>query len=80
MSTATDNDINGLVDDIKTHVILNQPYTFAKAENLARLLEAVMSNDSLTNTRSNLIQDRRIKELQGQYDCCFVGNFIVAKF
>ena len=60
--------INGLVDDIKTHVILNQPETFAKAENLARLREAVMSNDSLTNIRTNVSQDYRIKELEGQVD------------
>ena len=33
--------INGLRDDIKTHVILNQPDSFAEAENLARLREAV---------------------------------------
>ena len=69
----SDNDmlsiyINGLVDDIKTHVILNQPETFAKAENLARLREAMMSNDSLTNVRTNISQDHRIKELEGQVD------------
>ena len=33
--------INGLRDDIKTHVILNQPDSFAEAENLARVREAV---------------------------------------
>ena len=69
----TDNDmmniyINGLVDDIKTHVILNQPDSFAKAENLARLREAVMNNNSLTSARSNVMQDQRIKELEGQVD------------
>ena len=58
--------INSLVDDIKTHVILNQPETFAKSENLARLREAVMFNDSLTNVRTNASQDHRIKELEGQ--------------
>ena len=58
--------INGLVDDIKTHVILNQPETFARAENLARLCEAVMSNDSLTNVRTNASLDHRIKELEGK--------------
>ena len=60
--------INGLVDDIKTHVILNQPDSFAKAENLARLRKAVMNNDSLTSAQSNVMQDQRIKELKGQVD------------
>ena len=69
----SDNDmlsiyINGLVGDIKTHLILNQPETLAKAENLARLREAVMSNDSLTNARTSISQDHRIKELEGQVD------------
>ena len=69
----SDNDmlniyINGLADDIKTHVILNQRDTFAKAENLAKLREAVMSNDSLTNALANVNQDHSIKELEGQVD------------
>ena len=69
----SDNDmlsiyINGLVDDIKTHVILNQPETFAKAETLGRLHEAVMSSDSLTNACKNIGQDHRIRELEGQVD------------
>ena len=61
--------INGLTDEIKSHVILNQPDTFAKAENLARLRDAVMKNssvhDSLTVAR-NISQENRIKELEGQ--------------
>ena len=60
--------INGLADDIKTHVLLNQPDSLAKAEKLARLREAVMTNDSLTTGRSNILQDQRIKELEGQVD------------
>ena len=70
---SSDNDmlniyINGLADDIKTHVILNQPDTFATAENLARLCEAVLSNDPLTNAHANVSQDHCIKELEGQVD------------
>ena len=61
--------INGLTDEIKNHVILNQPDTFAKAENLARLRDAVTRNssvrDSLTVAR-NISQENRIKELEGQ--------------
>ena len=60
--------INGLRDDIKTHVILNQPDSFAEAENLARLREAVSKNSgvssSLTAVQSTL-QEQRIKELEG---------------
>ena len=69
----SDNDMlniysNGPADDIKTHVIVNQPDTFATAENLARLHEAVLSNDSLTNTHANVSQDHCIKEVEGQVD------------
>ena len=60
--------INRLADDIKSHVILNQPDSFAKAENLARLREVVMTNDWWTTARSNILQDQRIKELEGQVD------------
>ena len=61
--------INGLTDEIRNHVILNQPDAFAKAENLARLRDAVTRNssvrDSLTVAR-NISQENRIKELEGQ--------------
>ena len=61
--------INGLSDDIKNHVILNQPKTFADADNLARLRDAVSSNSggrtSLPAAQS-VLQDQRIKELEGQ--------------
>ena len=57
--------INGLSDDLKTHVILNQPKTFAEAENLARLKDSV--GKTLPPTFSaQTVQDRRIKELEGQ--------------
>ena len=57
--------IKGLSDDLKTHVILNQPKTFAEAENLARLKDSV--GKTLPPTFSaQTVQDRRIKELEGQ--------------
>ena len=61
--------INGLKGDLKSHVILNQPKSFAEADNLARLRNAVnfsaggqmpVANDFDT------AQTRRIKELEGQ--------------
>ena len=38
--------INGLCEDTKNHVILSQPKSFAEAENLARLREAVSKTSS----------------------------------
>ena len=60
--------INGLQNDLKSHVILNQPKTFAEAENLARLRDSVsktgVSSSSLPASKT--LQDQRIKELEGQ--------------
>lgn len=61
--------INGLSHELKTHVILNQPTSFAEAENLARLKDAVsLPNASGIFTATNPPQnnERRIKELEGQ--------------
>ena len=61
--------INGLTNEIKTHVILSQPDTFAKAENLARLRDAVMKNSGVSGSvvvAQNLSQEAKIKELEGQ--------------
>ena len=67
----SDNDlmnvfINGLCDEIKNHVILNQPKSFAEAENLARLREAVSRNSggSSSLATAHSIQEQRIKELE----------------
>ena len=63
--------INGLVDDLRNHVILGQPKTFAAAENLARLRSAVKRASgvpsSLTASQDkNALQEQKIKELEGQ--------------
>ena len=71
----SDNDmmnvfINGLNNEIKTHVILNQPKSFAEAENLARLRHAVANStgfsNSATATAQSASQEQKIKELEGQ--------------
>ena len=59
--------INGLRDDVKNHVILNQPNSFAEAENLARLREAVSRNSGISNqlpAPQSMLQEQRIKELE----------------
>ena len=56
--------INVLCDEIKTHVILNQPKSFAEAENLARLREAVSKNSGVSNSLTVaqfVLQEQRIK-------------------
>ena len=61
--------INGLADEIKNHVILNQPDTFTKAENLARLRDAVTKSSSVHGSlivARDISQENRIKELEGQ--------------
>ena len=61
--------INGLTNEIKTHVILSQPDTFTKAENLARLRDAVMKISGVSGSvvvAQNLSQEAKIKELEGQ--------------
>ena len=63
--------INGLVGEIKNHVILGQPKTFAKAENLARLRNAVknasvVSSVLATPQDKTALQEKRTKELEGQ--------------
>ena len=61
--------INGLKNEIKSHVILNQPKTFAEADNLARLRSAVFStsvSENLLPSLGNTLQEQRIKELEGQ--------------
>ena len=60
--------INGLKKEIKNNVILNQPKSFAEADNLARLRAAfsstsVSENQTLENVSQ---QEQRIKELEGQ--------------
>ncbi len=70
----SDNDmmnvfINGLADNIKNHVILNQPKSFAEADNLARLRNAVNISGGTTSHLGNaqgVAQAQRIKELEGQ--------------
>ena len=59
--------INGLRDDVKNHVISNQPKSFTEAENLARLREAVSRNSGLSNqlpAPQSMLQEQRIKELE----------------
>ena len=59
--------INGLCFEIKNHVILNQPTSFAEAENLARLREAVSKNSGVSNSlivAQSVLQEQRIKELE----------------
>ena len=62
--------INGLSTDLKNHVILNQPKTFAEAENLARLRDAVLKasgvSSSFAAASQNQFQEKKIKELEGQ--------------
>ncbi len=61
--------INGLSHELKTYVILNQPTSFAEAENFARLKDAVsVPNASGTFTSTNHPQsdEKRIRELEGQ--------------
>ena len=58
--------ITGLCDEIKNHVILNQPKSLAEAENLAHLREAVSRNSGVSSSlaTAHLIQEQRIKELE----------------
>ena len=63
--------INGLVKDLRNHVILGQPKTFAEAENLARLRNAVkrasgVSSPLTASQDKNALQEQKIKELEGQ--------------
>ena len=62
--------INGLNNKIRTHVILNQPKSFAEAENLARLRNAVANSTGFSNpataTAQSASQEQKIKELEGQ--------------
>ena len=71
----SDNDmmnvfINGLNNEIKTHVILNQPKSFAEAENPSRLRNAVGNSTGFSNTATAtaqaVSQEQKIKELEGQ--------------
>ena len=57
--------VNGLRADIKNHVLLNQPKTFAEAENLARLRDSVSKSFGQTVSTPST-QEQRIKELEGQ--------------
>ena len=41
--------INSLTNEIKTHLILNQPVTFATGENFAPLRDAVMKNSGASS-------------------------------
>ena len=66
--------VNGLNDAIKTHVLLNQPKTFAEAENLARLRDSVSKTSAHTfplAPPSVPAQEQRIKELEGQVNLLF---------
>ena len=66
--------VNGLNESTKTHVILNQPKTFADAENLARLRDSVSktSAPSFPQMPSSIPpQEQRIKELEGQVNLLF---------
>ena len=66
--------VNGLNHVIKTHVILNQPKTFAEAENLARLRDSVSKtsvHDTPHMSPSIAPQEQRIKELEGQVNLLF---------
>ena len=63
--------INGLVDEIKTHVILGQPKTFAEAESLACLRNTVksasgISSPLVTSQEKAAQQEKQVKELEGQ--------------
>ena len=63
--------INGLVEDLRNHVILGQPKTFAEAENLACLRNAVkhasgVSSPLTASQDKNALQEQKIKELEGQ--------------
>ena len=61
--------INGSSDDIKNHVILNQPKTFVDADNLACLCDAVSTNSGACTSlhaAQSVLQDQRIKEIEGQ--------------
>ena len=61
--------VNGLNHAIKTHVILNQPKTYAEAVNLARLRDSVSKTsacDTPQMSPSIAPQEQRIKELEGQ--------------
>ena len=66
--------VNGLNHVIKTHVILNQPKTFAEAENLAHLRDSVSKTsayDTPQMSPSIAPQEQRIKELEGQVNLLF---------
>ena len=61
--------ISGLSTEIKNHVILNQPKSFAEADNLARLRDAVSKSSreaTPSNAVANSVQEQRIKELESQ--------------
>ena len=57
--------INGLCEDTKNHVILSQPKSFAEAENLARLREAVSKTSSSPfSGAQSVLHEQRLKELE----------------
>ncbi|XP_065061270.1 uncharacterized protein LOC135688368 [Rhopilema esculentum] len=60
--------INGLSSELKSHVVLNQPTTFAEAEKLARLRDAVSKTSGVNAVAASgqTAQEHRIKELEGQ--------------
>ena len=60
--------INGLNPELKSHVVLNQPTSFADAEKLARLREAVSKTSGVNSVSASnqTVQEQRIKELEGQ--------------
>ena len=59
--------INGLQDDVKNHVNLNQPNLFGEAENLARLREAISKSSGISNqftAPQSMQQEQWAKELE----------------
>ena len=66
--------VNGLNESIKTHVILNQPKTFAEAKHLAHLHDSVSKTSASSFPQmpsSTPPPEQCIKELEGQVNLLF---------
>ena len=60
--------INGLKQELRSHVVLSQPTSFTEAEKLAHLREAVTSTSEVNSVTASspTVHEQRIKELEGQ--------------
>ena len=60
--------MNGLKQELRSHVVLSQPTSFTEAEKLAHPREAVTSTSEVNSVTASspTVHEQRIKELEGQ--------------